>query len=129
MMRYRTARYLTLVPALAEAEDFLQQVAVFGGVVAGFRGRGSGQEGRIETLWACGVAEQIADLVDGDNIHALGRGELVGVGVLRQLNGLLHELGPDGRGGVSAFDVHVGVAVVAQPPDYQLVAYIDRSYS
>src|ERR1035437_6335859 len=113
MMRYRTARYLTLVPALAEAKDFLQQVAVLGGGVAGFRGRGASQECSIEALWAGGVAEQEAGLVDAHDGHALWRDELVGVGVLRQLDSSDDGLCPEGRGGVGALDLHVGVVVVA----------------
>ena len=48
---------------------------------------------------------------------AFGGGEGFHVGVLRKLDGALHELGPDGRGGVGAFDLDVGVVVVADPDD------------
>ena len=39
------------------------------------------------------------------------------VGVLRKLDGALHELGPDGCGGVCALELDVGVVVVADPDD------------
>ena len=50
-----------------------------------------------------------------------GAAEGFDVGVLGELDGALHELGPDGRGGVGAFDLDVGVVVVADPDDAEEV--------
>ena len=85
----------------AEAEDFLEEVAVVGGVVAGVGGGGAVEEGGVVVVGAGGVGEQVGGLVEVDHLDAVGRGEVLGVGVLRELDGLLHEVGPDGRGGVA----------------------------
>ena len=51
---------------LAQAEDFLQDVAVVGWMVAGIGGRCAGQEGCFVAFRAGGIAEQVGDPVDRD---------------------------------------------------------------
>ena len=58
------------------------------------------------------------DVGDGD---AFGRAEGFDVGVLRELNGALHERRPDGCGGVGSLNLDVGVVVVADPDDTKQV--------
>src|SRR5580704_11976556 len=84
-----------LVPALAEPEYFLQYVAMIGGMVACIGWRSAVEERRCVDVGASGVGQQVAHLVEGNHLHALGRRELIGIGVLRQKDGILHEFGPD----------------------------------
>ena len=90
---------------------------MIGRVIAGVGWSGAVQEGDVYAIGAGFVAEEVGRLIDLDHVDALGRGEVVGVGVLRKENCLFHELGPDGRGGVGAFDFDIGIVVVADPHD------------
>ena len=85
----------------------MQNVAVVGGMVAGVSGPGAVKKCGVVAFGAGSVAEQVGDLVDLLDFDALRRRERVGVGVLREQDGLLHEVGPDGRGSVCAFDLDV----------------------
>jgi len=67
--------------------------------------RGAIEKRRVVAVRAGFVAQQVAHLVDLHNLDAIRRRELVGVGVLRQQHGLLHELRPDGCGGICAFNL------------------------
>ena len=53
---------------------------------------------------AGGVGEEVGGLVDAGGGDAFGRGEGFDVGVLGELDGAVHELGPDGCGGVGALE-------------------------
>ena len=68
-----------LIRVLARPEDLLQKAAVFFRVVAGICRRCAVKERDIGIVGASGVAEQIADLINAYNLHALGRREYVGV--------------------------------------------------
>src|ERR1019366_4973695 len=93
-----------------------------GWVVAGVCGCGAAEEGGGIGVGAGGVAEQVGGLVDTDDFNAFGRREIVSVRVLRKQDGLLHELSPDGCGGVCAFDFDVSVIVIANPDNADEVA-------
>ena len=81
-------------------------------------GCGAVEEGGGEAVAGAGVVgEQVGGAVDADDVDAVGRGEGLHVGVLRELDGAVHELGPDGRGGDGAGELDVGVVVVADPDD------------
>ena len=87
-------------------------------LAAGVDGRSAVEEGDVDAVvGAGGVGEEVGGLVDASGGDALGRREGFDVGVLGKLDGALHELGPDGSGGMSAFDLDVGVVVVADPDD------------
>ena len=107
----------------AHAEDLLEEVlGGLGHLAAGVLGSGAVEEGGVEgVVGAGGVGEEVGGPVDADGGDAFRCGEGFDVGVLGKLDGALHELGPDGRGGVGAFDLDVGVVVVADPDDAEEV--------
>ena len=81
-----------------------------------------------EAVAGAGVVDgQVGGFIDAQDLHAVGGGEGLHVRVLRQRDGALHELGPDGRGGVGALERlgevvrNVGVVVVADPDDAEQV--------
>ena len=88
----------------------------------GHAGAGSGRNGSVKeggdvVVGAGFVRGQVGDLVDAYVGDAVRFGELVDIGVLRELDGALHELGPDGGGGEGSLELDVGVVVVADPDD------------
>lgn len=103
----------------ADAKDLLDEVLrIFTHLAAGVDGRGAVEEANVEAVaGAGGVDKETGGLIDLGDGDALGRAEGLDVGVLGKLDCALHELGPDGRGGVGAFDLDVGVVVVADPDD------------
>ena len=63
------------------------------------------QEGDVEAVaGAGGVDQEVGGLVDAGAGDAFGCGERFDVGVLREQNGPLHELGPEGSGGISPLE-------------------------
>jgi hypothetical protein len=109
----------------ADTEDLLDEVLrVLAHLAAGVDGRGAVEEGDVEAIaWAGGVDQKTGWSVDVSGGDAFGRDEGFDVGVLRELDRALHELGPDGSGRVRALQPpgepgrDVGVVVVADPDD------------
>ena len=93
---YKNTRSEPLVAAfVAQAEDLLEDIAVVG-AAAGVGGRGAVEEGRAVVVGAGASVSRLVVLSRSTSLDAIRRGEGLGVGVLRQLHGFLHELGPDG---------------------------------
>ena len=88
----------------ADAEDLLDEVLrIFAHLAAGVDGRGAVEEGSVEdVVGAGGVGQQAGGFVDAGGGDAFGCDEGFDVGVLGEQDGALHELGPDGSGGVGA---------------------------
>ena len=84
---------------------------------AGVGGRGAIEEGGIVVLGAGGIGKEVRVLVELYQVDTLRYGEVAGVGVLGQLDGMLHECGPDGGGGMRTFQLDVGIVVIADPDD------------
>jgi len=103
----------------ADAEDLLDEVlGILSHLAAGVDGRSAIEEGNVETVvGAGGVHEKTGGLVDMGDGDAVGCGEGFDVGVLRKLDRAFHELRPYGSRSMSAFDLDVGVVVVADPDD------------
>ena len=81
---------------LANAKKLLEHIALIAGaLVAGLRGRGSVEKNGIVILWATGVREQVGHFIQPHGRDPVGSSELAGIGILRQLNRMLHELRPD----------------------------------
>ncbi len=114
------------VVVAADAEELLEEV--LGGVVhlaTGISGGGAVEEGCGEgVVGAGGVCEEVGGLVDAVVGDAVGWGEGFDVGVLGELDGAVHELGPDGSGGDGSGEFDVGVVVVADPDDADKVGVV-----
>jgi hypothetical protein len=103
----------------ADAEDLLDKVLrILPHLAAGVDGRSAIEERGVDVVVGTrGIGEEVRGLVDAGGGDALRRGEGLDVGILREQDRALHELGPYGSRGVSAFDLDVGVIVVADPDD------------
>src|SRR6266851_894446 len=103
----------------ANAEDLLDEVLrVLSHLAAAVDGCGAVEEGNVETVaGAAGVDQEAGGLIDMGGGDALGRDEGLNVGVLGKQNRALHELRPYWSRSVGAFDLDVGVVVVANPYD------------
>ena len=88
----------------AYAEEFLDEVlGALGHLAAGADRSGAVEEGCVEGVaGAGGVGQKVGGFVDASDGDAFGRREGFDVGVLGELDGTVHELGPDGSGGVGA---------------------------
>jgi len=88
-------------------------------VVTSIGGRGAVEEGRGVIFGAGAVGQQVGRFIESNDFHAAGRHEFVGVRVLRQLDGLLHERCPNRCGGACTLDatevcwIERGVVVIA----------------
>ena len=109
--------------ALEDVEEALAEaLASFAHVRAGACRACVYEEGhRYIVVGAAVVGDEAGGDVDAEHFDAVGCGEGLHVGVLWELDGSVHELGPDGRGGVSALQLNVGVVVVADPDDAEEV--------
>ncbi len=108
---------------LADAKKLLEDIALIPcALVAGLRGRCSVEKNRIVVCRATGIREQVRHFVQPHRRNPGGRDELARIGVLRQLDRVLHELRPDGRRGFAAFQLQIRIVVIADPDDAQQVA-------
>ncbi len=107
----------------AYTEELLEEVlGALGHLAAGVDGSSAVEEGHVEGgVGTGGVGAQVGGSVDAYVGDAFGGSEGFNVGVLGELDGALHELGPDGRGGEGALELDVGVVVVADPDDAEEV--------
>lgn len=103
----------------ADAEDLLDEVLrILSHLAAGVDGRRAIEERGVDTVvGTTGIGEEVRGLVDAGGGDALRRGEGLDVGVLGEQDRALHELRPNGGRGMSAFDLDIGVVVVADPDD------------
>ena len=90
---------------------------MIGWMIASVGGSGAVKKRRSVIVWACRVGKQICRLVESNNLHAVRRNELIGVGVLRQLDRLFHKRSPDRRRSMGALKLDIGIVVVTHP-DY-----------
>ena len=90
----------------AYAEEFLDEVlGALGHLAAGADRSGAVEEGCVEGAGgAGGVGKEAGGFVDSGGCDTFRRGEGFDVGVLGELDGAVHELGPDGGGGVGALE-------------------------
>ena len=86
-------------------------------------GAGAGGCGAVEescgvgVAWAGRVSRQVGGAVDAEAVDAIGSGEGSHVGVLRELDGAVHEASPNGRGRDGSGKFYVRVVVVSDPDD------------
>jgi len=106
-----------------DAEEFLDEVLLaLAHLATGVDRRRAVEEGDVEAVVrAGGVDQKTGGPVDVSCGDALGSAEGFDVRVLGKLDSALHELGPDGSGGVGAFNLDVGVVVVADPDNAEEV--------
>ena len=90
--------------AAADAEDLLDQVlGALAHLAAGIGGCRAVQECNVEDFTgACGVGKKAGGFVDAGGGDTFRRGEWFDVGVLRELDGALHELGPERSGRIGS---------------------------
>ena len=104
-----------------QAEYLLKQVALVasaaGGIAAGVEWLRPIKERCHVIAGARSVGLQVGHLVQLHLEHAFRWKKLVGVGILRQLDRPLHEVGPDGSRRESAHQFHVGIVIVPDPDD------------
>lgn len=109
--------------AFEEIEEALAEaLAGFSHVCAGACRAGVDEEGHGDVVvGAAVVGDEARGGIDAEHLDAVGRCEGLHVRVLRELDGAVHERGPDGRGGVGALQLDVGVVVIADPDDAEQV--------
>src|SRR6202142_3978585 len=91
-------------------------------LVAGIMWLGSGDEGDGVIVGTGRRCQPVCNLVELNIDHAVGLVEGLHIGVLRERHGLLHELSPDGGGGLRAAQANIAVVVIAYPNHAQQVA-------
>ncbi len=113
----------------AYAEELLDEVlGALGHLAAGVDRDGAVEECCVEGVaGAGGVGQEVGGFVDASDGDAFGRREGFDVGVLGELDGAVHELSPDGGGGVGALERtcqatrDICVVVISYPHDAEQV--------
>src|SRR5579859_47917 len=102
------------------AKNSLKNVAM-AALLAGLRRLGAIDKGGIVVVRACRGGDLVGAFVQRKLNHTLRRAEGLDVRVVWQLDGALHELGPDGQCDHGATQVDIAIVVIADPDDAEQI--------
>src|SRR5579884_4222842 len=110
----------------SQPENLLEEIALIAiGVIAGI-GRLCSVEKRrgVSVIRTGGIGEQVRAFIQSHERDARRDSEFRNIRVLRQRDGALHEIGPDGSRGLHSLELDVRIVIISDPDDAQQVRRI-----